>query len=335
MESSKKSIVVIGGGTGTHTLLKGLKKYADRIDIKAIVTMADSGGSTGRLRDEFGYLPVGDARSALAALAEEYEGSDDVLRKLFLYRFDKGEGLNGHTFGNLFLVALTDILGSEAKAIQVAGQILRTCGEVIPVTEDNVHLIAQYSTGAVAENEHDIDVCARAPHDARILELTLSGNARISERASEVLRSADLVVLGPGDLYTSILANCIVRGVGEILRDLQVPIVYISNLMSRSGQTEGMGTDAYLEEIRRYTGRLPTHILLNNAPFPEALVAHYATEYEYPVIHTYTGNDVQVISDDFLAREVVITQRGDSLKRSLIRHDPDRLAHELVVLAKL
>jgi uncharacterized cofD-like protein len=332
MESSKKSVVVIGGGTGTHTLLRGLKKYADRIDIKAIVTMADSGGSTGRLRDEFGYLPVGDARSALAALAEEYEGNDDVLRRLFLYRFNKGEGLNGHTFGNLFLVALTDILGSEAKAIQAAGQVLRTCGEVIPVTENNVHLIAEYSTGAVAENEHDIDVCARAEHDARIVALTLSGEAHISERASEALRTADLVVLGPGDLYTSILANCIVGGVRESLQELRVPLVYISNLMSRSGQTEGMGTDAYLEEIRRYTGRLPTHMLLNNAPLPPALVAHYATEYEYPVVHTYTGHDVQVISDDFIAREAVVTQSGDTLKRSLIRHNSEALALTLMKL---
>ncbi len=167
-EVQRKKIVVIGGGTGTHTLLRGLKKYSDTIEIKAIVTMADSGGSTGRLRDEFGYLPVGDARMALTALARESEAHDEILRELFLYRFDRGEGLSGHTLGNLFLVALTDILGSEAKAIEAAGAVLATCGDVIPVTADNVHLEAEYSTGAILKNEHDIDGGTHVDRDASI-----------------------------------------------------------------------------------------------------------------------------------------------------------------------
>src|SRR6056297_666848 len=143
----KKSIVVIGGGTGTHTVLRGIKHYHRECDIAAIVTMADSGGSTGRLRDEFGQLPVGDARMALAALAREDGQSEELLRQLFMYRFAKGAGLEGHNFGNLFLVALTELLGSEAAAIAAAGSVLRVVGQVHPVTESPVDLIATYDDG--------------------------------------------------------------------------------------------------------------------------------------------------------------------------------------------
>ena len=141
-KEERKRVVVIGGGTGTYTLLQGLKRHAHDVFVSKIVSMADSGGSTGRLRDELGQLPVGDARMGLAALAAGAHEDDQLLRELFLYRFDRGTGLSGHNFGNLFLAALTDILGSEAKAIKAASRILRIRGEVLPVTEDNLHLIA-------------------------------------------------------------------------------------------------------------------------------------------------------------------------------------------------
>jgi uncharacterized cofD-like protein len=330
--TERKSVVVLGGGTGTYTLLSGLKQYADRIAIHAIVTMADSGGSTGRLRDEFGYLPVGDARSALAALARETEGGEDILRKLFLYRFDRGEGLSGHTFGNLFLVALTDILGSEAKAIEVAGKILATCGEVIPVTHDNVHLVAEFTTGEVLTNEHDIDEGSLVGKEALIKELKLSTPARISARAKEVIANADLVVLGPGDLYTSILANCIVDGVPEALQDTRARLVYVLNLMSRNGQANGMGSSDYIAEIKKYVGREPDFMLVHNGPLREDLLMHYKNEGEYPVLHTYTGGSVVEVMGDFVSQEDVSIRKGDTVRRSLIRHDPEKLARAIISL---
>jgi uncharacterized cofD-like protein len=136
VEKQKKSVVVIGGGTGTYPILRGLKKYTEDIAITAIITMADSGGSTGRLRDEFGQLPVGDVRMALTALASDVDEHDELLRELFLHRFDKGEGLSGHNFGNLLMVALTQILGDEAQAVKAASLILRVKGTVLPVTAD-------------------------------------------------------------------------------------------------------------------------------------------------------------------------------------------------------
>lgn len=328
----KKSVVVIGGGTGTHTLLRGLKAYADQIAIKVIVTMADSGGSTGRLRDEFGYLPVGDARMALAALARDSETEDEILRQLFLYRFDRGEGLSGHTLGNLFLVALTDILGSEAKAIEAAGRVLATCGEVIPVTADNVHLEAEYSTGAVARNEHEIDVAARIDHDASVTHLRLSARARIGVGAQQAIEGADLIVLGPGDLYTSILANCVVSGVPEALQRASAPIVYVANLMSRRGQTQGMGTHEYLCELYTYVRRYPDYMLVHTAPHREDLLMLYKADGEHEVPHTYTGTETKVIEGDFGATEDVILAKGDVLKRSLIRHDSEKLARAIIEL---
>jgi uncharacterized cofD-like protein len=330
--NGKKSVVVIGGGTGTHTLLRGLKRYADLIDIKVIVTMADSGGSTGRLRDEFGYLPVGDARMALTALARDIDEENEILRQLFLYRFDRGEGLAGHTLGNLFLVALTDILGSEAAAIRAAGKVLATCGEVIPVTTDNVHLEAEYDNGEIARTEHEIDTSAHADQATLVKRLSLSTHARVSERAAEAIQTADLIVLGPGDFYTSILANCVVEGVPKLLKGTRAQLVYISNLMSRNGQTNGMGTDGYLREIETYIGRVPEYMIVNTTPLRADLVTHYETDGERPVEHTYTGGETKVIVGDFVAQNDVKKVKGDALKRSLIRHDPEKLARAIMQL---
>jgi uncharacterized cofD-like protein len=328
----KKSIVVIGGGTGTYTLLRGLKTYADLVDIKAVVTMADSGGSTGRLRDEFGYLPVGDVRMALTALARDTDTEDDILRKLFLYRFNRGEGLSGHTLGNLLLVALTDILGSEARAIEAAGRVLATCGEVIPVTTDNVHLEAEYNTGAVARSEHDIDEGVHVAHDAHVEHLSLSADATVSQRAKEAIRGAHIVVLGPGDLYTSILANCVVGGVPELIQTTKAKIVYVANLMSRRGQTHAMGTSEYLRELYAYTKRQPDYMVVHTAPIREDLLQLYQADGEYPVLHTYTESETKVIGGNFVSEEEVIRVKGDVLRRSLIRHDSHKLARAIMDL---
>jgi uncharacterized cofD-like protein len=331
-EKTKKRIVVIGGGTGTHTVLSGLKRYADAADLKAIVTVADSGGSSGRLRDEFGYLPVGDVRLALLALAREEDDVDDILRKLFLHRFDRGEGLNGHTFGNLFLVALTDILGSEEAAIAASARILATCGEVIPVTTERIELAAAYDDGRMLIGEHAIDEGHGIAAAARIKELSLARTARANERALLAIASADLIVLGPGDLYTSILANCVVDGIQDALQRTETPLVYVSNLMSRRGQTNGMGTRDYLAELTRYVGRPPGHIIVNTTPMRADLLAAYAAEDEYPVTHDYAVGETTVHGGDLLATDDVILQPGDVLRRSLIRHDPDKLARAIMAL---
>lgn len=329
---SQKSIAVIGGGTGTHTVLRGLKHYQDQVNLSAIVTMADSGGSTGRLRDEFGYLPVGDVRMALAALASEVDEQEELLRELFLYRFNRGNGLSGHNFGNLLLVALTDILGSEEKAIEAAARVLRVQGTVIPVTTQKVDLVARYEDGVTVIGEHAIDEPTTDRFATRIKELSVTPSATIGKRAKEVLLEADLIVLGPGDLYTSVLANCVVDGVSEALCRSSAKVVYVCNLMTKAGQTTGMGVAEHVAEITRYTGRVPDYILVNTGTFPADLLSKYALDFEYPVVFNYEANDSRVIPADMLAGEVVATASGDLLKRSLIRHDSQKLASKLMAI---
>lgn len=322
----KKKVVVVGGGTGTHALLKGLKRYADLLDITVIVTMADSGGSTGRLRDEFGQLPVGDARSALTALSAEVDEHDELLRELFLYRFKKGEGLVGHNFGNLLLTALTDILGSEVEAITTASRLLRVRGKVVPVTTDNVHLKAKYEDGVEIIGEHDIDEPKEGRNNNRIIELSVTPKASINPTAREALASADLVILGPGDLYTSIIANCVLDGFKEAISPA-TPVAYICNLMSKVGQTKNMHAKEHVEEIAKYLGRTPDHVLINSAPFDGELIEKYRADDEHPVLLDCDTDGICALHvEDFLASDVVVTKAGDTVRRSLIRHDGEKLA---------
>ncbi len=325
-------MVVIGGGTGTHTVLRGLKQYQKQLDISAVVTMADSGGSTGRLRDEFGFLPVGDVRMALAALASDIDEHEELVRELFLYRFDKGEGLSGHNFGNLLLVALTDILGSEEAAIRAAARLLSVSGRVIPVTNEKVSLVAAYDDGVEIIGEHDIDDPTPERSTHKIARVSVLPFAPVSEAAESAILNADLIVLGPGDLYTSILANCVVDGVGEAIKNSKAHVAYVCNMMTKLGQTSGMGVAEHVSEITRYVGQAPDSVLVNVSPFPADLLARYANDGEYPVFFNYESENSRVIPADLLASETVQTSKGDVLKRSLIRHDSRKLARKLIDL---
>lgn len=327
MQSDKKRIVVVGGGTGTFTVLRGLKRYALELELCAIVTMADSGGSTGRLRDEFGQLPVGDVRMALTALAADLDVHDELLRELFLYRFSKGEGLSGHNFGNLLLTALTDILGSEVAAIAAASRLLRIAGEVIPVTTLATELVATYADGTVIEGEHLIDEPTTADRHGGIAAVALTPAASLYPAAAAALTAADLIVLGPGDLYTSVIANCVVDGFASTLAASPARVVYVANLMTKVGQTTGYGVAEHVTEITRYCGRAPDVVIANSAPFATEVLARYAAVGEYPVEHNFvpTG-DVRVYHEPVVATEIITTDTGDTLQRSLIRHDSDRLA---------
>ena len=257
-----KKIVVIGGGTGTYTVLSGLKKFP--VDLTAIVTVADSGGSTGRLRDEFGFLPPGDFRMALVALSPE-EDDQQVFRQLFMYRFSQGEpGLKGHNFGNLLLTALTDILGSEEQALSYASKILRIKGKVLPVTTESVSLVASYENGTVLKGETFIDEPPKT-HDCaqKIKDLWLEPEAVCTPSVTQTILNADMIILGPGDLYTSILANVIVKGVATALQKTNAKLVYIVNLMTKYGQTSGFKASNHVEELTKYVGRYPDLVLVD------------------------------------------------------------------------
>lgn len=329
---SKKKVVVVGGGTGTHTVLRGLRHFADTLDIAAIVSMADSGGSTGRLRDEFGFLPIGDVRNALTALASESDKYDVLLRQLFLYRFSRGTGLEGHNFGNLFLTALRDILGSEGEAILAASHILKVSGRVIPVTVDDIQLIAEYDDGLIIVGENEIEESLQTRKDSRIVSLSLSPQATITNDAREAIVGADLLVLGPGDLYTSILANCIVDGFKQAVMQSQAKIVYVCNLMSKRGQTIGMHAAEHVAEVSKHIGRAPDVALINTSTFQPDLLDKYAKEGDHPILNNCVGDICTIEALPLASEEEVILSSGDTVKRSLIRHDSDFLAKTLVSL---
>lgn len=329
--AQKHNIVTLGGGTGSYTLLRGLKRYSDVVRISAIVDVCDSGGSTGRLRDEFGVLPVGDFRMALAGLAEER--GEHVLRDLFLYRFDKGSGLDGHNFGNLFLVAMTDLLGSEERAIEYAAKVLRVQGDVIPVSNQTLTLLAKYENGEIVRGEVHIDEPPEI-HDGtlRIEKLWVEPvEASISEHARDAIQSADCIVLGPGDLYTSTLSNIVVPGVAQALQQTSAKLVNVVNLVTQHGQTSGFTARDMVGECERYMGRRFDSILVNNAPLPKNILARYEARREFP-IEDDLGDDARVIRLDLLAAEEVRKPSGDVLKRSFIRHDSMKLADAIMQL---
>lgn len=210
----KPKIVTIGGGTGTFVVLSGLKDKP--VDLTAIVSMMDSGGSNRVLRDEFGLLPTSDIRQCLVALAEDF-GDQKILRQLFTYRFHQGTGISGMTFGNLFMAALADIYKDQVKALEIVQKLLHIKGKILPVTLDDVHLVARYENGHQVLGEHAIDV---PKHDGRlkIVELETIPEARIYPVTEREILEADLIVLGPGDLYTSLVPNLIVKGIPQAIK---------------------------------------------------------------------------------------------------------------------
>ena len=311
-------VVVIGGGTGSFTVLKGLKNKVD--DLAAVVTMFDSGGSTGLLRDEFGILPPGDVRRCLIALADE---NDNVMRQLFMFRFDEHSSLQGHSFGNLFLTALTEITGNEAAAIQQASKILRIKGRVLPVSFDDCHVHAKLENGQEIKGETNIDIPQHDPN-LRIVKTWLQPEAKANPEAVDAILKADLVVIGPGDLFSSIVPNLLVKGIPEALKKSKAKKVYVCNVMTKYGETTGYKASDFLKEVAKYGGS-PDIVICNTAKGSSAALKKYAGQNQFPVI----------VDEDAIKKLNVKLITGDVISASeIIRHDSEKLANLLVKLAK-
>lgn len=244
-----KKVVVIGGGTGTFTVLRGLKNYEH--DITAIVSMFDSGGSSGVLRDEHGVLPPGDVRRCLVALSDGEQ--EKMLRKLFNYRFENGNTLKGHSFGNILLTALTDILDGEDKAINAAGALLNIKGKVLPVSLEKAHLCVELENGTIVEGETNIDI---PKHDGnlKITKSYLNPNVKVHKKAVEAIEDADAIVFGPGDLYTSLVPNFLVDGVPEAVKRSEAKKLFVLNLFTKWGETHNYTASDYAREMLSYIG---------------------------------------------------------------------------------
>ncbi len=328
MSSSKSSlpkVVVLGGGTGTFVVLQALKRLP--VFSTAILTMVDDGGSNRVMRDQLGLLPTSGICQAITALSDE----ESLLRELFTYRFHKGDGLSGMRFGNLFIAAVTDIVGSQRQAIKDTLHLLKVRGDILPVSFDDVRLVAEYEDGSQVVGEHFID---EPDHDGRlrIRRLWTEPEAQLSEDARQALAEADFIIFGPGDFYTNTVANFVVKGLPEAVRSSKAHKMFFANLMTKYGETYGFTLENYLQEIDRYYGLdgLNSIIVNNNQNFPEGVLEHYAKQHSVPVVDDISDSHLEnghIYRVDLLSDEVTATVAGDTLARSMLRHDPEKIAH--------
>ena len=316
-------ITVIGGGTGSTTVLEGLKKKKD-LDLNVIVGMMDDGGSNAVVRDEFGLLPLSDLRKSIIALSQENE--NQMLRNLFTYRFSQGNGLKGHTLGNLLMIAMTEITGSEIEAIEMFKYFFSVTGNIIPVTLDKVHLVAEYDDGSKVVGEHLID---EPEDDKKIVKFYFDKNAQAYQGAIDTIMSSDYIIIGPGDLYTTTLPNIIVEGISQALQETKAKLIFISNLMSKKGQTRGLTLESMLSLVEGYIGRKFDYVLVNNGRIPQKAYQRYIEQGEHIFKDNLKENGREVIRVDLVANSVIKKDKGDTLDRSLVRHDPDKVANEL------
>lgn len=327
----KKSVAVIGGGTGTYTVLSGLKKFP--LKLTAVVSMMDSGGSNRVIRDEFGLLPTSDIRQCMVALASDK--SHELLRQLFTYRYSQGTGISGMTFGNLFMAALTDIYGAQEEAIEKTCEILDVEGDIVPVTYDDVHLVARYSNGKQVLGEHFIDEPDDDTGKHRIIEMETIPEAIANTRAIKAIKNADLIILGPGDLYTSTICNLLVKGIKKAINQSTAKVIYIMNLMTKHGETHGFTAKNHIDELEKYLGGGEIDICLVNKTrdFPKRLLERYAQEKAESVKDDLVEFKAKkIIRKNFVSSRVYKKSKGDQLTRSLIRHDSDKLAKTIANL---
>ena len=316
---SRKNIVVVGGGTGNHTTLSGLR--ALDCNLTAVVAMTDSGGSSGRLRKEMGHLPPGDLRRCLMALTGETEAAN-LMRRLFEYRFTSGDGLNGHSFGNLLLAALTEVTGNTVSAISEAARLLGINGNVLPVTLTRSNLCARLQDGTCLVGESSIDLRQDKP-DVGIDYIYLEPPAYVYPPVIDAIMDADAIVLGPGDIFTSVLPNLLVEDVARAINESGAIKIHVCNLMTKPGESHRFQASNFLSLLCEYLGtREPLDFLLvNNTPLPPQLFHRYAADSQYPVL---------------LDEDACMTMVGRIVRRPLLapgvflRHDPTALAEAIM-----
>ena len=321
-------VVAIGGGTGLSTLLRGLRQHVTPAgaaaepglisDLAAVVTVTDDGGSSGRLRKDFNMLPPGDLRNCMVALSEE----EDLLAKLFAHRFRAGDALQGHNFGNLFVAALTEITGDFAHAIQLASKILAVRGHIYPVTTANTTLVAHMDDGSIVRGETKITASKR-----RIVELTLDPpNPTPMPETLEAIERADLITVGPGSLYTSLITNLLVDGIPETLGEARGVRVFICNLMTQANESLGLSAAEHIERIYDHTRRpVFDYAVVNTGRFSAETLARYAAQDATPIVpdcERIEALGVSCVTGDFVS------------EGNLVRHTTSRLADVVLELAQ-
>lgn len=323
-------VVALGGGTGLPNVLRGLRpvlfpdgaRDATRDRLVAVVATSDDGGSSGRLRAEFNMIPPGDIRNCLASLS----GNESRIADIFQYRFDAGDGLHGHAIGNLVLAALADVTQDFAEAVEIASRMLDICGIVLPATSEIVTLVAEFADGRVLNGETTI---ARAGGSISRLAL-LPERPRCSPKVSDALRRADVIVAGPGSLYTSILPPLLVPDIADAMMDSRAVRILVANLMTEAGETDGFGVLEHLLTIERHLGRqLFDCVIYNTAPVPDALAGIYRARHAAPIV---TGSFELNALDRCGVRAIGVPLVSEH-PAGKIRHHPERLASAITALA--
>jgi uncharacterized cofD-like protein len=304
-------VVVVGGGTGLSSLLRGLK--AETSNITAVVSVSDDGGSSGRLRKELGVLPPGDIRNCLVALADD----ESLLSELFQYRFAEGDDIGGHSFGNLFLAALTGVAGGDFdQAVKLTSKILAIRGRVLPATLDTSTLCAEYEDGTIICGESEI------PRQRQKLKrvMLMPDNCSPQPDVLAALREADLIILGPGSLYTSVLPNLLVRGVADGIRQSRAVKIYVCNVMTQPGETDGFKASDHVMALVDHLGDPLVDFALLNDEVPQRLLRKYEAEGAYPVLADV--EDVQKLGVECILASLIS-------ETNLVRHDPQKLAEAI------
>lgn len=307
----KKRIVVIGGGTGNFSVLSGLKKYP--VDLSAIVSMSDSGGHSGKLRDELGVLPPGDVRACLVALADDEKAR--LVRDLFNYRFEQGSQ-RGASVGNLLLTALSDILGGFDQAVEAAHKLLDIRGRVIPVSLSKADLLAELEDGTILFGEMSIDL-PRDNGSLRIKRVWLQPKVPTNPKALLAIREADALVFGPGDLYTSISPNLHTTGIIDAIRDSSARLICNVNIMTKHGETDGFDIDDFVRVLESELPRAFDCVIYNNKRIPPVLIKKYKSQHAHP----FTAKKPKA---HWVGRDLLSTKGG------LARHDSDKVAKAIM-----
>ena len=306
-------IVAVGGGTGLSTMLKGIKKLTN--NITAVVTVGDDGGSSGRLRQEMGILPPGDIRNCIAALADD----EDLVTKLFQYRFKTGEGLEGHSFGNLFLTALCSITGNMVRAVQESSKVLNIRGRVLPSTLDDMKLSAEMEDGTIVEGESNIPETGK-----KIKRLfTVPAHCKPLPEVIQAIKEADLIILGPGSLYTSVIPNLLIREISEAISKSSAKKIYVCNIMTQPGETTGYTASDHIQAILDHAGypNMVQAVMVNNS-LPDDLSPDYEKSNSFPVVVDIDNIKAKNIS-------VVTTRLYEENEQKFVRHSPARLARAI------
>jgi uncharacterized cofD-like protein len=318
-----KKIVTVGGGTGSYTVLMGLKSISD-ISITAVVSMADDGGSTGVLRDELGVLPPGDVRQCLVALSEH----SDVVRKLMSYRFSEGS-LSGHSFGNIFLAALEKVSGDFIQGVEVASEILKVKGRVVPVTNNKAELVVTLCDGEQLYGENSLN--HTSVQEKGVAHIGYTNDVEINKHARDAILEADCIVLGPGNYFCSVVPCLITKGFKEALLTTKAKIIFPVNLTNKQGHTIGWGVTEYVKHIEEFIGRKVDCVLINDEHPSQEQVDFYKLQEGDGVLVADNYQEDNAFRAPLLSNTIILPKDGDALSdtRSFIRHSSKKIAEAI------